>query len=423
MAQLTPQETGAASMPKESAARHPLSGEWLDDVVAGLFAYYITSLPVLLGVLFGASFVGRTVHADDPIAACVRFDAARHLDIIRNGYSYDPKEQSTVAFFPAYPLLARWLGLATGMAPDEAALLVANVSLMGAFIFLARWTRMRWPEATDDQRFFVLAVFGLWPMGFFFRMPYSESLFLFASLAMLYGMARRWPLVVLALLAGFLTAVRPVGVAATAAFLWHVLSQPGTRLRTRIGQAALLAPLACWGLLGYMLFQQLTFGNPFAFAQTQDHWNMGAPKDFTPQEKFWGLATLEPIRGIFDPNSDRFWQNLTPENSWIFNVMFWNPIFFVLATVFLTWGGLNRWCTATEFAFCVSLLAIPYLTRAYEMSMGSHGRFAAIVVFGYPVIGRTFAAASLPLQLAISVGLGTLSLSFTSLFCSNRLFF
>jgi hypothetical protein len=30
-----------------------VSGEWLDDLLAGFTAYYLTSLPVLLGVLFG----------------------------------------------------------------------------------------------------------------------------------------------------------------------------------------------------------------------------------------------------------------------------------------------------------------------------------------------------------------------------------
>jgi hypothetical protein len=405
-----------------AAAPAPDSG-WLDDIVAGLFAYYITSLPVLLGVLFGASIVSRPNTAQDPISACVRSDAVHYLNLIQNGYAYDPGRRSVVAFFPAYPLGARWLGFAAGLPPDEGALLAANVFLMGAFVFLARWTRVRWPEATDEQRFFVLAVFGLWPMGLFFRMPYAESLFLFAALALLDGMARRWPLALLAVLAGFLTAVRPVGVAATAAFLWHVLSQPGAGLGRRIAQAAVYAPLATWGLASYMLFQQIEFGTPLAFTQTQEHWSVAAPKEYDWQQKYWALATLEPIRGIYDANSARYWAHFGTPGGAPFSVMFWNPIFFVLAAFLLAFGRLKRWVTGTETVLGLGLLAIPYLTRAYEMSMGAHGRFAAIVVVAYLAIGRMLATAHLALRIALLVALGALLTLLTSVYASARMFF
>ncbi len=196
---------------------------WHDDIVAGLISYAMTTLPVVFGVLFSVSFLGRTGNPEDPISACVRFDAGHQLDIIRNGYSYHECERSVTAFFPGYPLACQGLIAATAMHPDEAALLVSNVFLIGAFVMLARWTRFRWPEATANQRFFVLMVFGLWPMSLYFRMPYAESLFLFSTLGLTYGFSRSWPLVLLASLAGLATAVRPVGLAATLAFIVYIL--------------------------------------------------------------------------------------------------------------------------------------------------------------------------------------------------------
>jgi hypothetical protein len=275
--------------------------EWSDGFLAGFTAYYLTSLPVLLGVWFGVSFLHPPDVSIDPVSACFRFDTGHQLQIIREGYSYNPAERSLVAFFPAYPLLSRWVNQSTGLTPEKAALLVANVALLGAFVLLARWIHVRWPEATEGQRGLILAVFGLWPLGLFFRMPYAESLFLCGTLAVLYGMAREWPLVTLALLTGFVTAVCPVGVALTAAFLWHILARPGPRPWAKAGHVLLLAPLACWGLLAYMEYQWLAFGTPWGFAQTQKHWSMLVPWDRSWPTKLGALAALDRLPALLGP--------------------------------------------------------------------------------------------------------------------------
>lgn len=370
--------------------------EWVEDLLTGSVAYYLTTLPVLAGILFGAEFIHRpgrdvSVQARNPIAACIRFDAAQYLEIIRRGYSYDPNEGSLVAYFPAYPLLSRWVGLAIGLLPAEAALLVTHTALLVAFVVLARYVRARWPEATAEQRGLVLAFFGLWPLGLFFRMPYPESLFVCGAVAVLYGMARGWPLAFLAVLTGFVTAVRPVGVALTAAFVWYVLTRPGNRPRAKAGQILLLAPLACWGLLAYMAYQWMALGTPWAFAQTQEHWRFHAPDDRSGLAKFWSLARMEPIWGVYIPSSTRYWGNASSLGDPLFNMMFWNPILFAMAVALLLLGGWKRWLTGSELVMGAGLLAIPYLTRSYEMSMVSHGRFAAVVVVNYLVLARLLA--------------------------------
>jgi hypothetical protein len=410
-------------MSDEASAKTTSAGEWLDDLTDGYTAYFLTSLPVLLGVWFSVAFMNRGGPPMDPVAACVRFDATHYIDIIRHGHSYDPTERSLVAQFPAYPLVARWLCRATGLEADEGALLTANLFLVGAFVLLARWVRFRWPEATTDQRMFVLAIFGLWPMGLFFRMPYAESLFLCGTLAVLYGMARGWPLIVLALLAGFVTAVRPFGVAVTAAFVAHVLAQPGRRPWTKAARAAALTPLACWGLLAYMAYQQMAFGTPWGFVQTQQHWTLAAPEDRSWQAKALSLLSMEPIWGVYEPSSRRYWENVRTPGSPLFNIMFWNPILFLLAAILLVLGRWKRWLTGSELILGTCLLAIPYLTRAYEMSMGSHGRFAALVVVNYLVIGHILARSGTRLRIALCAGFATVLCLFTSLYAANYLIF
>lgn len=402
--------------------------EWIDDIVAGFAAYYLTSLPVLLGLLFGAGFL-RPPGVDaprqrvDPIAGCIRFDAVEYLEIIRRGYSYNPNEASLVAYFPAYPLLSRWVGLAIGLLPADAALLVTHSSLLVAFVLLARYLRVRWPEATAEQRGQVLAFFGLWPLGLYFRMPYAESLFVCGTLAVLYGMARGWPLTVLAVLTGFVTAVRPVGVALTAAFVWYILTRPGSRPRVKTGHVLMLAPLACWGLLGYMAYQWIAFGTSWAFAQTQEHWSFRAPNDRSGLPKLRSLATLEPFWGVYMPSNTRYWGNASTVGYPLFNMVFWNPILFALAAVLLLLGGWKRWLSGSELVMGAGLLAVPYLTRSYEMSMASHGRFAAVVVVNYLVLGRLLAWLPPLATATVCAALALFLYLFTTLYTANHLVF
>jgi hypothetical protein len=403
------------------------TGEWFEDVLAGFTAYYLTSLPVFLGILFGVDFPSPagvdSTRGPDLVLACLRSDALHYLDIIQHGYSYDPSQGSMVAFFPAYPLLSRWIGQATGLSPGEAALATANIALLGAFVLLTRYVRVRWPEATASQRGLVLAIFGLWPLGLFFRMPFTESLFVCGTLVVLYGMARGWPLLVLALLTGFVTAVRPVGMALTACFVWHVLTRPEIRPKAKAIQVVLLAPLACWGLLAYMGYQWLAFDTPWAFVLTQEHWIFLAPEDRTWLAKLWSLATLEPMWGVYMPGNRRYWGNAGAGGDPLFSLLFWNPILFLLAGALLAWGGRKRWLTGSEIVWGVALLAIPYVTRAFEMSMASHGRFAAVVVVNYLVFGRMLARSS-PLALAaLCSALALFLFTFTFLYTKDFPFF
>lgn len=411
------------TMRSERIVKSSSSGEWIDDFLSAFAAYFLTSLPVFLGILFGVDFPrlakDRSSPPSDVVSACVRFDARHYLEIMETGYSYDPSRQSMVAFFPAYPLLSRWVGLATGSPPREAALLTTQAALLGVFVLLARYVGVRWPEATGEQRTVVLAVFGLWPTGLFFRMPYAESLFVCVTLTLLYGMVRGWRLIGLALLVGLGTAVRPVGVALTAAFLWHVLFQPGSRRWVKVRHALMLTPLACWGLLAYMTYQWRTFGTPLAFAQTQEHWTMRVPEELSWSAKLTSLATLEPIWGVYDPASPRYWGKESIHGSLLHGLYFWNPILFVLAAALLVWGGRKRWLNGSELVLGACLLAIPYVTRGYEMSMAAHGRFAAVVVVNYLVLGRLIAYSPSWVVAAIYTGLALFLFMFAFLYALN----
>ncbi len=359
----------------------------------GLLAYILSSFPVLIGVFFGLDFLNLYRAPDSPgpsfLTGCSRRNGISYQEIVDKGYSYGEKKQSVVAFFPGYPLLAKLVVAFTGWSSVLALLLVSNVMLVAAFATTAAFLQARWPDAAPTDRYLVLALLGVFPATFFFRMAYAESTFLFGLAIFLNGTLRRWPLWLVALIAGSVTAVRPVGVACTAAFLWYILSDPNRGpMRRRIALSFVYLPLACWGLLAYMGYQEAAFGNPLAFAQTQE--NFSYP--LVPRADFWekaeSLLSAEPVWSIYDPESLRHWSRIRfPENPF-YSLYFWNPIAFAAAFVLVAIGSYRRWLTGCEAVLGFGLLAVPYLTRSYEMSMTSHARFATVVIPAYLVGGR-----------------------------------
>lgn len=383
-------------MARQSAIRvdmQPRESQYA-PLLVGIAAYVAGGATVWLGVLFGIDYV-RTANAgpDSPkpgfLLACTRFDGIHYTAIVEDGYNYDPGRRSEVAFFPAYPLLSQAVSALTGLNARSALLVVSNAMLLGVFVLFAAYLRGRAPPLDQPTRWLTLMLFGLWPVALFYRMGYSESTFLFFALLMLYGQVHSWPLPVLAALAGAATAARPVGVAATAAFVWYVVSDPARGSRARRSLLALAyIPLASWGLLAYMNYQFVEFGTPLAFAQTQTHWRYGVsnPDDFGA--KMDALLSGEPIWGEYVPGSLNNWSRLQKDDNWPFNLAFWNPILFVLAVLLVLVGSAARWLTGPEVVLGLGLLIIPYLTRAYENAMFSHARFAAVVLPAYIVLAQ-----------------------------------
>ena len=75
----------------------------------GLIAYTLTAVPVCLGIEFRDTVNKPLTGANgsSSFKTTERFDTIHYLAIIERGYSYSPSHRSEVAFFPAYPLLAK----------------------------------------------------------------------------------------------------------------------------------------------------------------------------------------------------------------------------------------------------------------------------------------------------------------------------
>lgn len=359
-----------------------------------------TTVVVILGVVFGHDFLELSGHwlarKGTVLDSFANWDGHWYATIASRGYLYDPEAPSSVAFFPAFPLLGRAWSLITGMSSEVSLLCIANLFLLACAVAIPRYLNARTSSEnanTTEFTSYVLVVFGLFPTTFFFRMAYSESLFLFCIIVLLLGLQRGWPLLTLALIAGATTAVRPVGVGVLLPIIWFVCSQNTAPLR-KVIQCVWAVPLSCWGLLAYMTFQHVKFGNALAFAQTQTHFRVRPPVSFL--EKVTALISFEPVWSVYDPASATFWQDGGTHPNAFFGLQYTNSFFFLLTLALLVIGMRRHWLTKYECLIAFPLVAIPYVTRAYEMGMASQGRFAAVVFPVYIVLAELLRRLSPP---------------------------
>lgn len=355
------------------------------DFIVGFCAYAISSTFVLLSAWFGMTFVKQSSLSVEPgydyWFALDRWDGAYYRDIARDGYRYDPDKQGVIAFFPAYPMLIRAGVALTGARVEVAAVVVAHLLFVMSCVLLHAYARLR----LADVRMAGLAVLGfaVLPTTVFFRLGYSESTFFFFVVLFLLGVERGWSWMVLALIAGAATATRSPGVALLVPLLLEMWRRFPSG-RSFLPRAAIAVPIACWGLLAFMGYQWHSFDEPLAFAKIQKNWGGigGEAKDIPIP-----LATYEPGWGTYDPGSPRHWKKSEFHDRAPFSLRFADPIYYTGILFLILFGACRGLLNSREWLLALTLLAIPYLTRGYTGSMGSFGRFAAVVVPVYVVGG------------------------------------
>ncbi len=340
-----------------------------------------------LGILFGPALRdsparGHTFEYRGEILA--NWDGQWYKAIAARGYSYDPKAHSSVAFFPAYPLTGRIVARLTGLSTEVALVIISNLSLIITFVIVMHYINNKNLAADEDRLgHFVLLAMSLAPISFFFRMAYSESMFLALTALTLYGIAREWPLIATAAIVGLATATRPVGVGLIPALLLHAWRRP-PGMKTFPIRFLYLLPICLSGILTYIIYQYLEFGDPLAFAHTQENWGLRPPSSLGA--RLFCLATLEPIRSVYDPASRGYWG--VEQGHPLLTLRVADPAYFLAAAALVALGAFKRWLNEYELAVAIPLLLIPYATVGYEQYMRSAGRFASAVVPVYFVLGH-----------------------------------
>lgn len=294
------------SMTDDMASARPRVGRRFEWVVAGAF----TGLVVVLSVV--VAFATRYQQRQEPelsgpawLDGWFQYDAGWYLGIVRQGYSYVPGQQSSVAFFPAYPMGVRGVSEVLGD-HQVAGQLLSVLSGLVAVVLFARWARRRLP-----RRSAVLAVAALllYPYAFFLYGPmYADAFFLLSAVGAFVLLERRWYLAA-GVVGAVATAGRPVGVAVAVGLVVRTLeilaeerrarggdTDPATSdgpdtaaPRTWPGWREVLAALrdvrprhvgvlaSGLGLAGWCTYLWLEFGNPLAFVEVESApgWDQG----------------------------------------------------------------------------------------------------------------------------------------------------
>ena len=147
-------------------------------------------------------------------------DSGWYYGIATYGYFYNPGQQSSIAFFPSYPLTVRGLGDLIGGDYQIAGSLLGVLFGAAAAVLFAQWVWRRLPRGGAVT---AIAILLLYPYAFFlYGAMYSDSMFILTAIGSFMLLERRhyW----LAGLVGALaTAGRPVGVAVAVGLVVRML--------------------------------------------------------------------------------------------------------------------------------------------------------------------------------------------------------
>jgi len=195
------------------------------------------------------------------------WDSGWYLEVARHGYpSVVPEQaghalQSTLGFFPLYPMAVRAVHT-VGLSYEAAGLVVAGVAGLAAAVALWHLVRFTSGPTVADR---AVALFCFFPGALVLSLTYSESLMLALSIGCLYALLqRRW--LTAGLLAGLATATRPNAMALVVACAWAA----GVAVWRRREWRALLAPaLAPSGLVLFFTYLALHTGEFGAYFRTQ----------------------------------------------------------------------------------------------------------------------------------------------------------
>ena len=295
-------------------------------LILGAFAV-LTVVVTAVGILAIAHRAPINVNSESRawIDAWLVDDARWYQSIAADGYSYTPGQQSSIAFFPAYPMTVRGFGWVLGGDVRLAGWLVGLLAGLAAVLVFARWV---WARLSPPAAGTAIAVLLLYPYSIVLYGPeMSDSLFLLLAVGAFALLERRW-FWAAGLVGALATAGRPVGVAVAIGLVVRTLEllaeqrsagvagpltgspltgspEPGRppgspppgspapgRVTTRwwpahpqlvraIGdvrwrEAGVL--LSGLGLAGWMLYLWADYGDPLAFSTVQaaPGWNQGS---------------------------------------------------------------------------------------------------------------------------------------------------
>lgn len=195
------------------------------------------------------------------------FDGAHYIKLAQSGY----QEAFTQAFFPLFPYLIHLLnfithnGLISGV-------IISHLATLGFVYYFIKLGKLDFKPSTLHWS---LAFLLLFPTSFFMFSVYTESLFLFLT-AFSFYQVRQENFVKAAILASLASATRLIGIFLFPVVLYQYYQKHKRRpLKTNLPEYLGLSLISTSGLLFYLNFLRLKFGNFMIFATSQPDFGAG----------------------------------------------------------------------------------------------------------------------------------------------------
>ena len=196
-----------------------------------------------------------------------QWDSGWYFAIATGGYGYVPGRQSTIAFFPAYPLAMRSVAVVVGNA-YVAGMVVTVASGAAAVRLLFGWLSTR---LTPAGAWAALGLMLLYPYAFFlYGAVYPTALFVLAIIGAFVLLEHGHPALA-GLVGAGATAARPTGVVLVIALAVRAVERRRAAGEPVWRDAGVL--LSALGLAAFCFYQWRRFGDPFTFVIVQSAWD------------------------------------------------------------------------------------------------------------------------------------------------------
>ncbi|MEZ5125504.1 MAG: mannosyltransferase family protein [Thermoleophilia bacterium] len=306
----------------------------------------------------------------DLVNPWAHWDGVWFIKIATSGYAADG---GSTAFFPLLPSLLRWLGVLFG-----GNLVVTGITVSMACYAASAWLlyRLIRQDFGDHVAARALVYLAVSPLSFFFQAVYTESLFLLLSLAC-FSLARDGRLRLAGLMGLLAVLTRSAGVMLIIPMTYYYYQHRDWQIRKTDSHIANLLMIP-EGLLVWMTYLSLAFGNPLSFMSAQSQWaRMLTAPNYTVWRGFtaavrgsWTLVTTNYAALSFGVPTDWGDLDLATANIFAFGS--------VVIAGLLLWYGARRLSPAYSL-YALGCLAFPLFFPAHTMPLMSFARFAMIV--------------------------------------------
>lgn len=295
-----------------------------------LTVYLIWRLMVLLYQIFLQPFYkitaeSSTIYQRIFLSWTTYWDTGHYIGIATKGYHY-PQQ----AFFPLWPLILRvfW---AIGIPIEVAVYIITFILGLWTFVlFYIIGKKLIGEEKTK----LALLLFAAFPSSMFLISGYTESLFMTLVLSSFLFLEKK-KYVLSALVGGLAGMTRLAGLGVVLSFMF-------THLRRKM----LLLIIGISGLMFYMLYLHLAFGNSLLFFEATKEWcqvssKCGLTFPLTPLLNYGNLVLI----GWVKPSLNFMFLD------WFFAVVFLLLSFFILMKFSLSY-----------FVYCLIVILLPLLS-------------------------------------------------------------